>query len=756
MMDTQAMETATAGGGFSVSERGDGIVIVSLDIPGERMNTLRGELVEQANELFDELARSPGLTGVIFISGKPDSFIAGADVHALAACHSADEAQRLSELGQAFCNRLETFSVPVVAAIHGICLGGGLELAMACRGRVASNDPKTQLGLPEVKLGLLPGSGGTQRLAPLTGLQNALDLLLTGRQIGAAKARRIGLVHDVVPAPILLRAAVTLVRELAGGKAARPARPGAQRWLLEGNPLGRALVFRQARKTIREKTRGNYPAPDLIIDCVQAAYDKGRRGGLEVESRNFGKLAMTAEARQLMGLYFATQSMKKDPGTSADVEPGRVRRAAVLGAGLMGAGISFVTAARAETPVRLKDISNDGLNRGMQYVDQRIGEQLKRRAITPLQATQQLRRVTPTLDWSGFGAVDLVLEAVFEDLALKHRMLRDVEANCPEHTIFASNTSSLPISRIAEAARRPGNVIGMHYFSPVEKMPLLEIIAGPQTAPEVIATTVAFGRRQGKTPIVVGDGAGFYVNRILAPYLNEASRMLEQGVAISDIDQALVQFGFPVGPFALLDEVGLDVADKVATILHQAFGERMRPAAAMAAMLNDQRLGRKNSKGFYDYSGRGRKSAGRRVDTRVYKLLAVKPQSAGKARSADQRADQHAEQNAEQGRGIAKHQDPISHRCVLMLLNEAARCLDEGILRSARDGDIGAVFGIGFPPFLGGPFRYMDTLGIATVARDLDLLARAHGERFKPADVLVRMAQANRTFHTAPDQMSDQ
>ncbi|MCC5858051.1 MAG: fatty acid oxidation complex subunit alpha FadJ [Ectothiorhodospiraceae bacterium] len=714
-------ETATQGEGFVLDMREDGVAVITIDIPDERMNVLKAEYMDQANNLADQLEQDPALKGVVYISGKPGNFIAGADVRMLAACSSAEEVTELSRGGQRFFDRIEALKVPVIAAIDGVCLGGGLELAMACHGRVATDSEQTRLGLPEVQLGLLPGSGGTQRLPRLVGIPAALDLMLTGRQVPARRALRMGLVDDVVPASILLDAAVKRVRELAGRRRRQP-RPKIRlgQRLLQSNPLGRKLIFDRARKTAEGRSKGNYPALPRIIDCVEIGSSRGIRPGLEAEARHFGELAMTPQARQLMNIYFATVEMKKDTGTSTGTKARPVNRVAVLGAGLMGAGISYVTTAKAGLPVRLKDVSAEGLNRGMKHIDGEITARRERGAIGAFEAGRQLRRVTPTLDYTGFGSVDVVIEAVFEDLDLKHTMIQDMEAHCPEHTIFASNTSSIPIARIAEGASRPGNVIGMHYFSPVEKMPLLEIIATDETAPEVVATTVELGRRQGKTVIVVKDGAGFYVNRILAPYINEAAHLLSEGVAIDRIDRTLMQFGFPVGPFALLDEVGLDVSGKVAPILHEAFGERMRPVSSTERLLEDGRYGKKSRKGFYRYDRR--RKGKKEVDAKVYKLLDITPDN-------------------------SMDPEEIIDRTVLMMVNEAARCHEEGVIRSLRDGDIGAVFGIGFPPFRGGPFRYMDSRGVDNVVNRLKELQAQHGDRFAPAHTLLELSRDGRGFH---------
>jgi len=694
----------------TLERRADGVAVVRIDTPGHRQNTLDRALIDAASRVLDELEADRGVRGVIFASGKPGSFIAGADIEMIRECPDAAAVAELARTGQRILARIAGLRVPAVAAIHGVCLGGGLELALACGARVASDDPATRLGLPEVQLGLLPGTGGTQRLPRLVGLPAALDLMLTGRQVDSRRALRLGLVDERVPAAILEDAAA----RIALGEAP-PRRRGLRarllRWASTDNRPGRRMVLARARKATAAKTRGNYPAPPRILECTARGLDDGVEAGLAAEAEAFGGLAMTAEARALIGLYFDSTASKKDPGVDgASVEPRPVRRIGVLGGGLMGAGIATVSADRAGVAVRLKDVRPEGLANAVRHLAQHVEGRRRRRSISDFEAALHRRRLTTTLDWSGFQGLDLVIEAVFEDLALKHRMVADVEAGGGPGIMFASNTSSLPMSRIAEGAAHPERVVGMHYFSPVERMPLLEVIPHRGTAPEVVATAVAFGRAQGKTPIVVGDGAGFYVNRILAPYLNEAMLLVAEGVAIDRIDRALLDFGFPVGPFKLLDEVGIDVCAHVAPILHEAFGERMTPPQGMEQMVAAGRLGRKSGRGFYRWHGR---KAGREVDDTVYGVLGVRP-------------------------GQVIGAEAIVDRTVLPMVNEAVRCLDEGILRNARDGDLGAVFGIGFPPFRGGPFRYLDVRGAATVAGRLQDLEATHGGRFAAAPGLAR------------------
>ncbi len=715
---------------FEINEKSIGVI--TIDVPGEAQNTLKKEFVDEIASLLNRIEQED-VKGLIICSGKPGSFVAGADITMLKAVTTESEAEELSKAGQAIFNRMEQLNIPTVAAIDGACLGGGLELAMACHERVCTDNSKTKLGLPEVQLGVLPGSGGTQRMPRLTGIATALDLMLTGKQLNARRAKKVGLVDEVVPVANLMVAAEKRLLAMAEkGRWSKSCddRPvswkgalsssGAQELALESNSFGRKIIFDKARKTVKGKTKGNYPAPLKIIECIEMGAEHGFEKGLEVEARYFGELVMTPVAAQLMSIFFATTELKKDTGVDGKVKPRDLQRVGVLGGGLMGAGIAAVTIEKAGLPVRLKDVSVEGINHAMKYSWKLLKKKLKRRQYSKIEAARVQSRLTGTTGYDGFKNTDIVIEAVFEDLALKHQMVKDVEENCSDDTIFATNTSSIPISEIATASKRPEQVIGLHYFSPVEKMPLLEIIKTDKTSDEVIASCVELGKQQGKTVIVVNDGAGFYVNRILAPYMNEAAYLLSEGVAIDAIDKALVKAGFPVGPMTLLDEVGIDVATKVSPILEEAFGSRMTPPKMFDKLKQDDRKGRKNGRGLYRYDGD--KKSEKTVDESVYKLLGISPSTQIKA-------------------------DEIVERCLLTMVNEAARCLEGKIIRNARDGDIGAVFGIGFPPFLGGPFRYMDSKGIQQIVERLNYFKDKFGERFEPAPLLVEMAEKGQSFH---------
>jgi 3-hydroxyacyl-CoA dehydrogenase/enoyl-CoA hydratase/3-hydroxybutyryl-CoA epimerase len=723
----------------------DSVAVLTFDLPGESVNTLSPEVGEAFAALLGRAEKDPAVKAVVFTSGKKDGFVAGAKIDFLQTIKTAAEATAASRQGQQGFDRLDAFPKPVVAAIHGACLGGGLEWALACDYRVATDSPKTTLGLPEVQLGLIPGAGGTQRLPALIGVQAALDLILTGKNVKPSKAKKLGLVDEVVPVPILRSVAVRRARELAEGmlKVERPRGQGlkgvAQQgkkglggllaglaskdlWTevaLEDNPVGRKILFDQARKQLRKKTRGKYPAPERALEAIRIGVESGHAAGLEAEARFFGELVVSDVSKRLVEIFFATTALKKENGTAnAEVKPREVKKVGVLGGGLMGGGIAYVSSALHGVPVRVKDKDDAGVGRALKQVQGIYDERVKKRSLTWREASAKMALVTGGTGYEGFKSTDLIIEAVFEDLALKHRIIGEVEAVTREDCIFASNTSSIPITELAKGSRRPAQVIGMHYFSPVNKMPLLEIITHKGTADWVTATCVEVGKKQGKTVIVVNDGPGFYTSRILAPYMNEAAHLLADGADITALDKALVEFGFPVGPITLLDEVGIDVAQKVGPIMEAAFGKRMAAPRALEKVVAEGRLGRKNKKGFYTYDGKKKE-----VDVTVYELLPH-----GKNRKPLDARE-------------------MAERCSLQMVNEAVRCLGEGILRSARDGDVGAIFGLGFPPFLGGPFRYADSLGPAELLRRLEHYQDKYGERFTPAPSLVDMVKAGKTFY---------
>ncbi len=702
---------------LSIEEQ-DNILVVTLDQPGEKVNKLDEQLIKEFEDLLPK-AEKESVKGIVLISGKENNFIAGANVEMFKKKKAPEEIEELSRTGNVLLLRVENFPKPIVAAIHGGCIGGGNEVAMACHYRVATDDSATKFSQPEVQLGLLPGGGGTQRLPRLIGLQNSLTYLLTGKNIYPRQAKKMGLIDEIVHKGALLKAAKKAVEDLAAGKTEQKNKRGLGEKLLEGNALGRKVIFSQARKRAKKQSKGNYPAPGWIIDCVEEGYENGFQAGLRKESVGFGKLAATPESKAMVSLFFAMQQAKRNQQKNKVRE---VKKMAVLGAGLMGAGIADVSVNNSYR-VLLKDQSAEQAAKGEQTIWKNLDKKVSKKIISSFERDRTLSRVTPTDSYHGFGNVDLVIEAVFEDLDLKKSIIEEVEKVVPEHCIFASNTSSLPIHEIAEASKRPEQVVGMHYFSPVQKMPLVEIIKTEQTADWVTATARQVGIEQGKHVITVNDGPGFYTTRILAPFMNEALMLLEEGISIRQLDRDMKQFGFPVGPAALFDEVGIDVAAHITEVLNPMFRKRgMEPSQKPQELFDAGYKGRKNETGFYNYVQKGSDKKKKNPNSDIYRFFG------GKERKKMSTQE-------------------VQNRMALTMVNEAALCLQEDILLNPTDGDLGAVMGLGFPPFLGGPFRYIDRLGADEIVKRLEILEEQHGPRFTPADILKDHANSGKSLH---------
>src|ERR1043166_6530814 len=494
----------------------DGIAVLTLDVPGEPVNALGSSVLGEFEGLLAQIESDAALRAVVLLSGKPDNFIAGADIQEFTRIASAEQAEARVRSGQDLMDRLARFPKPIVVGIHGACVGLGCELSLTCARRVASDSPKTGIGLPEVQIGILPAAGGCQRLPRLIGVRAALDIILAGKTERAAKAFKLGLVDELVPPSIVRRTALAAAGRL--GKQGGPRRAPRGSGLLERNPLGRALVYRLARKQVLKKTGGNYPAPLAALAAVRVGLERGLEAGLRQEARSFGELAVGAVSRNLVRLFFASNALKKDDGVpagSGSSEP--VRRLGIVGSGFMGAGIAGTAAAQADIEVRLKDAELPRVGRGLKAATDIVSGQLTRRRITRFEFARKAALLTGSADWRGFEGVDLVIEAVFEDLAVKRQVMTEAEAVLRADAVLASNTSTIPIARIAQGSRHPERILGMHFFSPVDRMPLLEVIPTSVTDPRAIATAVRFGRRMGKTAIVVADRPGFWVNRILSP-----------------------------------------------------------------------------------------------------------------------------------------------------------------------------------------------------------------------------------------------
>jgi 3-hydroxyacyl-CoA dehydrogenase/enoyl-CoA hydratase/3-hydroxybutyryl-CoA epimerase len=692
---------------------GNGIATLRLGPPDAGVVTLTRARLDALEQALAALMGEQQLRGVVVTGPGAGMFCAGADVALIRDVATAAEGEAAAARGRTIFARLRELRVPVVAAIEGPCLGGGLELALFCDVRVASDHAATQLGLPEVKLGILPGFGGTQNLARLVGLPKAVDLILQGRMLRPKQARKAGLVDRVVPASKLLAAAEQEVERLAAARRKAPPRRlrGGAFWLSR-TPL-RALVVRAAGKELERGQARFYPAPrEALASCVRA-FTLPPDAGFAAEAKALGELIVTPVSKALVHLFFLTERSKrlgKQP-TARDLH-----RAVVVGGGVMGAGIAGLFAEKG-LYTRLVDVDLAPLARAKGRLQQDLDKRTSRGRLERHEAQAIQDRLAVATEPGSLHGADLWLEAVVEDLAVKQRLFADAVARgLPESALLATNTSSLSVTAMAAGVPAPDRVVGLHFFNPPEKMPLVEVIRGERTSDAAVATACRLAVRLGKLPVVVADAPGFLVNRCLAPYVDEAARLLLEGSSPEAIDAAMLSFGMPMGPCRLLDEVGWDVAAKVSTVMHAAFPDRMVPCELFAAMADAKALGRKSGGGVYGNGGKGN-GPGRAVIARLRAQRGTPGRQAGP--------------------------EEILQRLVHPLVDEAYRCLDAGLVQSEDDLDLGLVMGMGFPPFTGGITRYARGEGLAAIVASLDALARGGGGasvRFQPSDGLRRRA----------------
>ena len=695
----------------------DQICVLTFDRPDSAANIFDRATMEELKQHLDVIAADSHLKGLILASAKPSIFIAGADISSFSKAARPEDLAELIELGQTVFNRISVLSIPSVAAIHGACVGGGFEICLACDARIASPDKSTKIGLPETLLGILPGWGGSTRLPRLVGLPKALDIILAGKTLAAKPALKCGMIDEIIPREYLVNRASQLILSRGLGLRKRPA--CLKKSLLNSGVAARLIAWR-VEKQLFKKTRGHYPAPRKALEVITNGISRPLVDSLALERDAILELSRTEVARNLIRIFFLQERAKKLSGIPGDdkVKVPKATHIAVIGAGVMGAGIAQWASSR-EISVILRDINTDAVAKGLASISKLYQSGVKRHALTKTEARAGMDRIAPSATDVPLTMADLVIEAAVERMDLKKQLFARLDELAGPNTILASNTSALSITEIAAATKHPERVVGIHFFNPVHKMQLVEVIVGRQTSPDVVRRAVKFVQQIGKLPVVCKDSPGFLVNRILMPYLIEAGHQFECGARIEDIDECMLDFGMPMGPLRLIDEVGLDVANHVATDLASKFPDRMQAPAVLTKMIADKLLGKKNGRGFYLHA-RGASDPGVNPDTDKY---------------------HHDASCAKLSR------EDLQLRMVLLMLNEAARCLEEGIVTEPEDVDFGMIMGTGFAPFLGGPLRFADFTGIRQLVDQMKMLAGKGELRFTPCKLLQTMAGNGRKFY---------
>lgn len=710
---------------FSIEPEGLGVLV--FDAKDKKVNILSRPILQEFEQIIDQLATHQGIKVLLIKSGKEHQFVAGADLKDFEQAFDRPEvAEEAIGLGHRVFNKLAKLPFPTIAAIDGVCVGGGLELALACTYRIVADHPKTLLGLPETQIGIMPGWGGTQRLPRLIGLTSALDLILSGKTINATKAYKLKLADAIYPweffneKSLAFAANILKPQEVKKIKDRRKLK-GFNNFILQKNPLGRSLVYYQSKKQILEKTRGFYPAPLVALETVKETYTKPLAEGLEIEKKTFLSSIPGAfsNAKNLIKVFFQNEALKKDAGYTDKTPAKPVKSAGVLGAGTMGSGLIFLFS-YYDIPVRFKEITWEVIGKGYGLVNTLYSKMIELKKLTKDQATMKFQKVSGTVDYSGFNHADIVIEAATENLELKHSLFKELEKVIRKDAIIASNTSSLTIAQMSTVMEQPERFVGMHFFNPPNRMPLVEVVKGEKTSAEAVATAVDVCRKLGRTPIVVKDCPGFLVNRIFAVSANEMLRFLEEGVPLNTLEKTFIDFGMPMAPCHLADEVGNDVTFKVSHIFENAYGDRMKAPALLEGMNKQGLYGKKVGKGFYLYEGK-------KVvpNPEIQKLLS----------------------------GLKKENktppppEEMVDRALFLMVNEAARCLSEHIVEEPSSIDMALILGIGFPPFRGGLLRYADSRGIQTIVDKLREFEQKQGSRYTPCDYLIEMAESKKTFY---------
>lgn len=680
------------------------------------MPIMNEECLRELRDCIEDVSKrqKSEIKGLIIHSHNDKAFMAGADINLIASMTTESEAAAGAETGQNIFNLIEDLKIPVIACVHGVCLGGGCELILSCDRIYVSDAGNTQIGLPEVQLGFIPGFGGTYRLPKRVGLPNALDMILSGKKILGKKAKKMGLANEVYPKENLLRMAKLNMFKKDKSKSLQD---NLQDFAVD-NFVTRKMIFSKARESVMKKTKGFYQAPLKILEVMEEGYGKGRSTYLSMEAQAFGELCMGSQSQNLQHIFFLMDNAKKYRGPKGEGEKTVVTTGGVLGAGTMGGGIAWLFADNGFSPI-MKDIGVEALELGLKQASSNFKGAVKRRKMTPFEFEKKQRSITPTLSFDGFKNIDLLIEAIVENMEIKKKVFAETENYMRDDAIITSNTSSLSIEEMSQALKRPERFAGLHFFNPVHRMPLVEIITHSKVSPETLEVLYKWCLKVKKTPIIVKDGPGFLVNRILMPYMNEAMFLLEEGVDFKTIETACTNFGMPMGPFRLMDEVGIDVGAKVAKIIYDGLGERLKSSELGGKIAESGLLGKKNSKGFYTYDEAGKES-GFNED--------VKKFFPSNSKSMDETS--------------------IQMRIFLPMINEASFILDEKIVDKAETVDLGMIFGTGFPPFRGGLCKYADNEGLERIVNVMkDFASSVNADRYTPSPLLEKMIAEKIKFY---------
>lgn len=701
------------------------IAILTFDLPNEKVNKLSTPVMTELKSHLEKLKTSSAKF-VIFRSAKPKIFIAGADIEEIKQLKTKEQVDAAVSSGQEIFNMIEDLPMPTMALVHGACAGGGCELILSCDYRIATEDSSTRIGLPETQLGILPGFGGCVRLPRVVGLQAALDVILAGKLLNSKKAQKIGLVDFVVHPNLLENFANEQIKKILSSSTLKRRKKFQARGmvgkLLEG-PL-KSVVFSKAKEGVLKATKGHYPAPIAALEVIKKTYGSSdRENSLKIEREHFAECAVTDISKNLIHVFYLTEMVKKQTGTNSNAKAKEVKKLGVLGAGTMGGGIAYVAADKG-IDVRVKDLSFEANSKALKHARDLWNKLMKKKVIDSYQLTQKMSLVTTAVDFAGFKNLDLTVEAIVEDMGIKQKVIAQTAEQMRADAIIVTNTSSLSVNEMAKGHPRPEYFAGMHFFSPVHKMPLVEVIRGEKSSDETIATVFELAKKMGKMPVVVKDGPGFLVNRLLLPYMSEAAFLLSEGMSIEKVDKAFVyQFGMPMGPFELMDSVGLDVCVKVLNIFKKAYPDRVEiPALMQTLEKNKSRLGQKTNLGFYKYSSDGRKQE---VDSTIYAEL-----------------------------GLSQPSNPYSdeeckERGVFAMVNECALALDQDkIVDTPSEVDLAMIMGTGFPPFRGGLLKYADSVGADYIAQQLGKYSEQRkANRLKPSSKLKERASSKMKFY---------